>query len=78
MPEITKNPRHKDSPVKQEKETTAGKGVPKNYQTQNATVETDAGRVSKTLLSRIKRSEFKDGLDGVSLIRQMRDAARRI
>ena len=77
MPEITKKPRQGDSPVKQKKEPTAGKGVPKNYQTQNASVVTNASRASKTLLSQIKRSEFKDGLDSVSILRQMRDTTRR-
>ena len=64
MPEIIKNPRDHDSPVEQDKETASGK--------------TDASRVSKTSLSNIKRSVSRAGVDGVSIIRKMRDATRRI
>lgn len=78
MPEIIKNPRRHDSPVKQDKETTAGKSVQKNDRTQTAPGETDASRVSKTSLSKIKRSKQREGVDGVSIIRAMRDATRRI
>ena len=77
MPEIIKNPRY-DSPIKEDKETMAGKSVNKNDQTQTAPGETDASRVSKTLLSKIKRSKEREGVDGVSIIRAMRDATRRI
>ena len=66
MPDITKNRCYDESPVKQEIETTSCKAVKKSDQTQNASVETDASRVSKTLLSKIKtfrakgRSRWRD------------------
>lgn len=78
MPEITKNRCRDDSPLKQEIETIAGKSVKKSDQTQIASIDTDASRVSRTLLSKIKRSEPRDGVDGVTIIREMRDATRRI
>lgn len=78
MPKITKNSCHDVSPFKQEIETIASKSVKKCDQTQIASIDTDASRVSKTLLSKIKRSEPRDGVDGVTIIREMRDATRRI
>lgn len=78
MSEITKNPCQDDSPIKQEIETAAVKGVQKIKQTQNASVVTDASRVSKTMLCKIQCSEPRDGADGVSLIREMRYTTRRI
>ena len=78
MPEINKNPRYDDSPVMQDKETAAGKSVQKNDQAQTASGKTDASRVSKTSLSEIKLSEPREGVDGVSIIRKMRDATRRM
>ena len=52
--------------------------VQKIKQTQNASVVTDASRILKTLLTKIKRSELRDGVDGVSLILEKRDATGRI
>ena len=78
MPEIIKNPRRYGSPFKEDKETTAGKSVQENDQTQTASGKTDDSRVSKTSLSNIKRSKQREGVDGVSIIRAMRDATRRI
>lgn len=78
MPKITMNRCHDVSPLKQEIETIAGKSVKKCDQTQIASKDTDTSRISKTLLSKIKRSEPRDGVDGVTIIREMRDATRRI
>ena len=78
MPEIIKNHCRDDSPLKQEIETIAIKSVKKSDQTQISSIDSDASRVSKTVLCKIKRSESRDGVDGVTIIREMRDASRRI